>query len=809
MVNLRWFRKHQKIMLVVFGVGLMVVFVLTAAVPYLGNSVPTASEEEIARANQTIVQWSGGKLNRRQMQRMLELHYATSHFQEALVRDSLERLPPQGPLVRPIPQIPASSVESADRAIFSRFMMAEYAKQKLGLVISDTAVYDYLAALTNSDVTQQYLVGIARQASPQVGYNQLHEYLKMELAAMRLEDIITESFFIGNTGAAPANVLDAWQAFLQTEKQIECAVEEFNAVEFLPQISGEPPAAELRAMYEEGKSRDADPTGMKPGFKRPRKVRVEYVAADQAAFLERAIQDVTPEQVQAEYNRLVEAKDPMVMENIPAADSQPEKMEGEKLEDDPAPEQGDKKDESGDPAPAPDANKDGDPAAETPSTEKTSEDENAAPPTDAPKDDKGGGEPEPAPDKESGQDKSSGGAANSGGELQYVSLKATPQEEAPKSDSPQEKAPDQPEPKSADRAPSDPEAAPSGAPQQEPSGAPEMKPDVPLTPPQEPAKTEPDPAKPTQQPKKLDAALELSIKQRLKRADATQQMKMAVDKARETMGDYSLSLSDYESMKDSPDAASAVAPQPLDLNKFAAENHLKYGLTDLCTYEELIKDPVGMATSFEGGSIRRAGDDLFINFDKGRLFDVQEIDGIGETYVYWLTEKVESRVPSFDEARNDVVNFWKQKRSVEMAKAAAEKVRDELKASGKSLAEERKDNVQLTGGFRWFQPAFNQVNYGAPKGVKSPGEEFMSVAFSLQPNDLGVALNEDRSAAYVIQLITPDPRTDEQLRDQFLDHIATVRQVVPSATNAFYNRKSVSKLIDELNDELKVEWVAY
>jgi hypothetical protein len=85
----------------------------------------------------------------------------------------------------------------------------------------------------------------------------------------------------------------------------------------------------------------------------------------------------------------------------------------------------------------------------------------------------------------------------------------------------------------------------------------------------------------------------------------------------------------------------------------------------------------------------------------------------------------------------------------------------------------------------------------------------MSVAFGLKVNELGVALNDDRTAAYVIQLIAGDPRSDEQLRDQFLDHIATVRQIVPSATNTFYNRKSVDKLVDTLNQELNVEWIGY
>jgi hypothetical protein len=77
----------------------------------------------------------------------------------------------------------------------------------------------------------------------------------------------------------------------------------------------------------------------------------------------------------------------------------------------------------------------------------------------------------------------------------------------------------------------------------------------PVSPPQEPA----------DRPKKLDAALELAIKQRLKREEANQRLSLAVEQVRNVMNDYSLELSDFESMKNSPDADTAT--QPLDLKE--------------------------------------------------------------------------------------------------------------------------------------------------------------------------------------------------------------------------------------------------
>ncbi len=801
MVNLRWFRKHQKIMLVVFGVTLMVIFVIGMVVPFgsMSNPIP---REDLARFNQPIVKWSGGTMTRGQMQRLLELHFGAVNLQESIFNTYTSN-PSQGPAVRPIQSIgDASSIEAADRAIFARVMMAQYAKDKLGLVISDEAVTEYLSNIAGTDLSQQDLANICRKINPQIGYGQIHEYLKMELASMRLEDIIGESFFIGATGAAPANILDAWQAYIQNETQIECAVEEFKASDFVSQINDVPASAELRKIYDEGKSRERDPLGEKPGFKRPRKVSVEYVVAESAAFMELAIQDVTAEQVLAEYNRLVEAKDPLVMEDIPSTETPVEqKLDGEKLQDDPAPEMKKESPETNDPAPSPDDSGDK-PPAEPAADNK------------APKD----LDPNKAP--ETGKDKS---PTDGGGGVhfrqprarEYVSLRKQEQDSANSSETKQDPAPDPTEPVQSETTPP---TAENAATQDE------KKPDdsAPVIPtPTETAAPAPaqQPAdqKPTQRPKKLDADLELKIKQKLKGSEASDKQRDAVEKAKETMESHTFALSDYESSKSLPKSEQLPKPADLDLKAFADEHHLKYAHTELCSYDELMKDPFGSATEFQRNpstgqfGSRRAADEVFFNFDRKQLFAVDEISNMmaGDTYVFWLTKKVDSRIPSYDEVQTELSDFWKTKKSVELALAAATKVRDEFRASGKMLAEEHKDKAKLTGGFRWFQSTLGQTSYGAPKEVMNAGEEFMATAFKLKPKELGAALNDDRKAAYTIQLVADDPRTDEQLRDQFLKFVSTVRQIVPSTTSDFYNRKSVGKIVDGLNDELKVEWVAY
>jgi hypothetical protein len=313
------------------------------------------------------------------------------------------------------------------------------------------------------------------------------------------------------------------------------------------------------------------------------------------------------------------------------------------------------------------------------------------------------------------------------------------------------------------------------------------------------------------QPKKLNDELELSIKHRLKQAEAQTALQAAVEKVNLLMREYSHSLAEYESRKSLPIEDRVEKPQLLDLAAIAAENHLKFGATGLCSLADLLADPFGQAIEFlvdrNTGQFqpRRIADAVFDSFDRPQLFSVEQYNSMSAIYLCWITEKVESRVPGFDEVKTDVLDYWKQARALELAQAAAQKLASEL--AGKKLAEEHKDKAVLTGSFRWLQANFRQATYGSPLGVKNAGEDFMKAAFRLTPDELGVAINDDRTAAYVIQLVTPDPRTDPQLLEQFLNHVATVRRIDPGSVHSYYGGRLIEGLVERMERELDVEWL--
>ena len=73
MANLRWFRKHQKIMLVVFGVILMAVFGLGSVI----SMIPNAPSDNDSDRNKVIAKWKGGQFTRGELAELTRMHFYT------------------------------------------------------------------------------------------------------------------------------------------------------------------------------------------------------------------------------------------------------------------------------------------------------------------------------------------------------------------------------------------------------------------------------------------------------------------------------------------------------------------------------------------------------------------------------------------------------------------------------------------------------------------------------------------------------------------------------------------------------------
>ncbi len=815
MIKMRWFRKHQKVMLVFFGVILMLVFVVGSALPWLGGG-RGGRRTQNADANKTVVKWNGGSLNRFQFTRLKNLHFATQRFYEQLMRQAQTNKNWGGPRIQLLPAInfkPQS--EEFDRELFFRYLLAQYLREKMGMVISDDQVHEYLFLLSDLSLSDQDLFSINASANSQIDFREILEYMKIELASLRMYQLLSLSVpFIGlsnNRAISSGSAVDQFLSFIQKEKRFECAVLPFTVSDYLMQVKTEPGNAQIRELFDQGKYLTPGERPNEPGFKRPRKLAVEFLKGDFQAFLDRSMQDVTKEEVLAEYNRLVEAKDPLVMEDVPSEETPKLELpnDSENLQEpekgsDQVPTPGEKKTEGAQPdnkqpdgkkpnvSANPTNNSPGsgnDAAPNPPDAEKS---ENKGPPKSADGDKNNGTENKDGADKSPGDD--SPDKANQPGDnnkdgtslwrilqTKYVSLST--QEPQETSDQPPHLQP-----------PGKEKEAESSGDQPKPSTE---KPSV--TGPQEPVIPE---AK--KRPRKLDEVLELQIKERLKHDEAQDAMQKAIEKANEDMQDYRNLISDYDYSVEAGETP-GEKPAPLDLKKLADKYHLTYGSTNLVDFTEFQDTELGKAMMFVNRRLVSFTEEIFMNFDSitvktPNLAPAPTLDG--SRYVYWVSEKHEARIPLLDEARNDVIEYWKKQEALRLATAAAQQAADELVKSGKSLLEKYPDTAKQTGEFAWFSSS-------PPLQVQEPGDEFMAEAFGLKADELGVAPNADKTVVYLIQKTKQDPRTDEELRDQFLKQLATFKTPVSSPVIRGYAIDARRDWSDFIADQMGVQWLAY
>ena len=155
---------------------------------------------------------------------------------------------------------------------------------------------------------------------------------------------------------------------------------------------------------------------------------------------------------------------------------------------------------------------------------------------------------------------------------------------------------------------------------------------------------------------------------------------------------------------------------------------------------------------------------VFNDFGNIRLFDAQTVNdlwGTQNSYLFWVQEKADTRVPEFEECQEKVEEFVKRKKAFDLAMAKAESMKKKVNGiRSQTLAEVFGDQAVPTGAFTWFTN-FGSARYGVPSGVKAAGEEFMKTAFSLAKLEAGVAPNVSKDVIYVVQATAPSRATSE------------------------------------------------
>ena len=795
-------RRYQNGLMAVFGVLLMVVFLITMILPQGGSMIPTGPS---GKQNPVVVQWTKGQLTRADLDGFRTRYFMTAEFLNKLAVASSQKKG-QGYVRAAMDLIPIRNPgqyeESAvDESVLVKRLLVDEAKKE-GIMIGDTTIDDYLSLwMDEQPFTKNELEKIARDATDnRMDLRQVRESLREELAAQQMVILRGSGmrFTMMPAQNGPRffpNPTEAFQFFNRANTLISAEVVPFKVEDYLSKVTGTPTNAEMKKLYDEGKYDFFDASRKSPGFKRFRKMKLQYFEADFNKFLEVEMAKVTDKELQEEYDKLVKEESPIVYEAIPDTTNDPEI----------APEKDPAIEKSGDAAPAPeqkdDEKKDGEKKDE--STTEPPKDAAAETPAENKDEKKDDG------DKKDGGEKKDGGVIALLSNESFVSVglqdpekqdseKQEPKKEETKEESKSDAA-------SAGDKPQDPappvETAP--APQVESSAT-----QVPVAPQSDAAGQEKKPEKRLRSLKDVEE----NLRRRLKGKAATDAMQNALDAASKSVRDH------QNKMLDESDAAFSAGKEydqnsfsKYDGNAIAKKLGLVFVETELFAENEysdtaLGKEPMLFSSQFQQVFPTQL-------FSQAILYDPTEplMGGMGaKRIVLWFAEKREQEVPSFEDAREDIISFWKHQLAFEAAVADAKKAADEANASKKPLSEKFGEKAKLTGQFSWYTTGM-RFGLSQPVGVDKPGEDFMETVFRLKEGQAGVAHNSTREIVYLVKNIATEKRDGEDMNREFITRVADAQNLPTDVQGVTQNY--LEQLNDDFNNEMvkeyNIQWIKH
>jgi len=776
------FRKYQYILLVVFGVLLMVVFVVGDA---LNSLTPGYRAQQ--PADDVVLTWKGGQLTAGDLYNLRTQHNLAMEFLSAVAQEATRRNgSPKGLGTQ------LSPAQSEEELI--RKMLLAAKAEAMGLKVDNEAVFDMLYQLGDGELTRSDLGVIFNQTLGQRrGFTQqrLMDQLQHELLAQQML-MLSQAGIVGQTGfVLPPH--EAWELHNRMRRRAQTEMVALKVDDFKSQVTRPPTDAEVLALYEAAKDRFPDPNSPEPGFRRRPRAGFEYVRADFSKFLEEEVakvkDSITDADIEAYYNQ---NKERYRMLDLPPSETSPSGGAETPLQP-PA-----------NSAPGPDAPA-SPPAAVDPSPAEPSTNADPAPAATSPPGDEPAKQADPAPENQpqegdtnptppEGQKQNS--AITRPVETAFVALvddnEAQAGEGAAAADTPTDS--NAAASTEAATAPVAQESTPAAPPESPSADNPNPSPATPATEPlpatspdaNAPAAAAAEPpadAKPTaEQPKPeepkykpLDDGLRAEIRQTLADERARRPAQERLDKA---FSEVTSAIESYGRQLRLLDmSADAAKPEPVDVVALATGPGLTAGKTDMV-------DPLGI----EEYELGRSYETVFTSWPPQRIpfaqlayqeglqpYRPQRIRGeqVDLEFLYWKTAQESSYVPELNDIREEVVDAWKRQQALALAKAEAERLAKQAAADkplGESLGAGH--TVLQPPEFSWMTTGFTPFGGGAPAlsavdGVQSAGEDFMKSVFALQPGQAGVAVNQPQDTVYVVRMVEQSP-DDEVLKQQFL-----------------------------------------
>jgi hypothetical protein len=752
------FRKNQRLaMAILVGVALLA-FVIAPAL----QSVIDRSYQNMAAgsgAKKTLVSWRGSTVNGEQAQRLLQKNYQCQSFLQRVASEVIKGGgSPKVPGFRSDGRsIDLGLTPNNQTAVLRSQILAAKAKE-MGIDFDDSAVDSYLRAFTDGRITTQRFAEMMREQDKLSRFD-LYQFLKTEFSA----NVIEKAAMAGLTdGSMPVLTPGKnWQMFLRFRQRARIEAFPVLVDDFLPQVTGTPSDADLQTLFDAGKERPADRFRPEPGFLRRYAADLEFVSGSLEKFVAAEQAKLTEEQILKAYEERVkegrfQVPVPATTEPPAAATPAPPATQPDPATPEPSPAS------TPEPSPStPESSTPSDPPTPTSSSEGK-EPEKAPSAADRPPAVEAPGEPGGGEPAAGDQARRTGRSA-----VRLVSFQEQP---ATETLPPEEGQP--PAPVSATA----PSAGSTGTP----------------------------PAMRTQTLDEVRAQLTRDLAMN----DARTKMTEALEKVQNQMLTYSEEMQIYLRSQEAGDT-SVAKPSPIDLAKVADEAGLTYGRTGMVDADSVQSLPIGRSNVGQASFASQVlvpGLGTYQPFSSNAL----ELDAGFTTYLFWKTEERAAKVPTFSEAKEEVVAAWKREEARKLAEKKAQDLVGLLDQQTESpwnavLNETERPLVVQPSTFSWMQPP--QSFLGAPflstvEGVESPGEDFMRQVFSTPVGKSTVASNAPKSIYYVVRVTEVIPQ-GKDLQEMFA---RTPIQMESRQLGFMENQPIFADWYRQLESEMQVKW---
>ncbi len=710
------FRKYQRAFIAIAAVIAMFIFVLADP---LMTWLQQANGGSQRNAETEVATWEGGSLNLQQLESLAQRRYRISEFLTNLVGIAAGMVEQEGGSPVP-PTLPDFRLQDTDpRSVqvgcVTTRVLANLAEES-GISVSHEVINHYLKEW-----------GLRRMGDAEIANLLSRAGLSDRALFSGLRELLMGNFYISSYSLATRGVMpeERWQDWKRINERIAIDAAILPADKFVAEVP-EPTEAELQQFYELHKDRVPDIPQLvlgarlsspDPGFREPRRVRLQYLLGSVDDWTQKTLDQVTDAEIADYYERNKRAQ--FVRDASNSADSLFNELE-KITEEETANGESASDDSQGDDSSSDDTDEDQPAEDDSSSTTPQSPFQLAAFQADE-------------PESETASDEASSDAAPASVESEGDST-AEANDDSAVENSTDDSNNDSTEESTSEEAPAE---------------------YVPLE------------------------EVKEQIRRTLARDKAVVELQKIVDRTytrlKTAYTPYGVSVVNARSNESDLPAPPAKLS---DYKSLAKETGLASEETVLLSQLELSETFVGRA--FDAQS-RREGVFQAMFGDQELFEPYRALDLDGNSYIVSKLEDVPTRVPEFSEVKDAVLAAWKQQEAAKLALAKAEELAKQAKDNEQSVEEIAKEagyEVVTSDMFSWlnFGTTPQEMQRGPRLGDAPPleeiGPEFMTKAFELEADQKAAVLNYDGSAAYLIQLDRRE-QTEEELRNRFLSEINT------------------------------------